>query len=134
MISESTGDVQESKKAMAMLPSDSRSVRSEILDHLRTLRIDFRQARDALLHFKTDRSDRDKLEPAARRIDQLMEIFSNNEDGPDQGAAWVSEIQHAVDQMTNPKSAYALRDTVGHLASLRDAMRLHADAKRQEIN
>src|SRR6187402_3714425 len=100
MISESTGDVQESKKAMAMLPSDSRSVRSEILDHLRTLRIDFRQARDALLHFKTDRSDRDKLEPAARRIDQLMEIFSNNEDGPDQGAAWVSEIQHAVDQMT----------------------------------
>jgi hypothetical protein len=117
---------------MATYSSDSRSRRSRILDHLRTLRTDIEQARNALLHFKSDRVDRDRLEPAARRVDQLMDIFSKNVQGPQQASGWVSEIQHDVDQVTNPKAAYALGHARQHIVNLLDAMRLHATSEKPE--
>jgi hypothetical protein len=86
----------------------SRSSRSQILDHLRMLRTNIAQARGALMHFHDDRLDRDKLEPAARRVDQLMNIFSSDMRSPAQGQVWMGEIQAGVGEVTNPKAADAL--------------------------
>ncbi|MDB6090392.1 MAG: hypothetical protein JWN85_3176 [Gammaproteobacteria bacterium] len=93
---------------MAIELSSSRSARSNILAHLRTLRASLAQARDALMHFSGDRLDRDKLEPAARRADDLMNMFAGELRDPGKGSVWVGEILGGVEQVTNPKATAAL--------------------------
>ena len=68
------------------------------------------QARDALMHFKDDRLDRDRLEPAARRVDDLMNMFVSTAPDSARGSRWVTEIQSGIEQVTNPKAADALRE------------------------
>ena len=101
----------------------SRSAFGEILAHLHSLRASLTKARDALLHFKADRVDRDKLEPAARRVDELMNLFANGSRNPEQGSRFVAEIQIDIEQVTNSKSADALRAAQVDIAALLDAMR-----------
>jgi hypothetical protein len=101
----------------------TRSAFSEILARVRTLRASIAQARDALMHFHADRLDRDRLEPAARRVDDLMHLFASGLRDPAQGSLWVTEIQSGIDQVTNPKSAKALREARVDIAALLDAMR-----------
>jgi hypothetical protein len=86
----------------------SRSARSDILAHLRTLRGSIGVARDLLMHFKDDRVDRDRLEPAARRVDDLMNMFAGGVRDLSQGSAWITEVLSGVDQVKNPKAAAAL--------------------------
>ena len=88
----------------------SRSDQSKILAHLRTLRATLAQAREALMHFKDDRLDRDRLEPAARRVDDLMNMFVSTAPDSARGSRWVTEIQSGIEQVTNPKAADALRE------------------------
>jgi hypothetical protein len=107
----------------------SRAASSEVLNQLRALRASIAQARDALMHFHHDRLDRDKLEPAARRIDMLMNMFAGELRDPARGALLVTEIQNEVDQVTNPKAAEALRDARVDITTLLDVMR--ADATDQ---
>ena len=107
---------------MAINTNVSRSVHQSILAHLRTLRGSLDEARAALLHFKDDRVDRDKLEPAARRVDDLMNMFATGVRDPVQGSVWVSETQAVVEQVVNPKSAAALRDAGVEIAALLDVM------------
>ena len=95
----------------------------EILAHLRSLRASLTEARDALVHFKNDRVDRDKLEPAARRVDDLMNLFATGSRSLEQGSLFVTEIQRGVEQVTNSKSADALRAAQVDIAALLDAMR-----------
>jgi len=99
-------------------PNLSRSAHQQVLAHLRSLRMSFEQARGALMHFKDDRVDRDKLEPAARRVDDLMNLFAIGSRDPAQGLVWVSEIQSHIEQVANPKSAGALRDAGVEIAAL----------------
>ena len=107
---------------MAVDPPFSRAQHSQIRAHLRTLRISLVQARDALMHFKDDRVDRDKLEPAARRVDDLMNLFSGEVRDAAQGPLWVAEIQRGVEQVKNPKAAEALRVAQADISALRDVM------------
>jgi hypothetical protein len=104
----------------------SRAASYEVLNQLRTLRASIAQARDALMHFHHDRLDRDKLEPAARHVDMLMNMFSGESRDSARGSLLVIEIQSAIDQVTNPKSAEALRDARVDIAALLDAMRADA--------
>jgi hypothetical protein len=97
---------------------------SKIRSHLRTLRTSLTQARDALMHFKDDRVDRDKLEPAARRVDDLMDMFGGAAGDSAQGSLWLAEIQSGVEQVTNPKSVEALDEARVDIAALRIAMGL----------
>ena len=108
---------------MAVHSSLSRSASAVILAHLRTLRANLAKARDTLVHFKGDRVDRDKLEPAARRVDDLMNLFATGSRDPEQGALFVTEIQGGVETVTNPKSAEALRDAQVNIVALLNAMR-----------
>jgi plasmid stabilization system protein ParE len=101
----------------------SRSAFGEILAHLRSLRASLTKARDALVHFKHDRVDRDKLEPAARRVDELMNLFTHGSRNPEQGSRFVAEIQVDIEQVTNSKSADALRAAQVDIAALLEAMR-----------
>jgi hypothetical protein len=102
----------------------SRSDQAQILSRLRTLRTSIAHARDALMHFKDDRVDRDKLEPAARRVDDLMNMFVSTSSDRAQGSSWISEIQIGVEQVTNPKAAEALRDARVDISALLDMMSL----------
>ena len=108
---------------MASNTNLSRSALGKILAHLRSLRASLTTARDALVHFKDDRVDRDKLEPAARRVDELMNLFSNGSRNPEQGSRLVTEIQSGIEQVTNSKSADALRAAQIDTVALLDAMR-----------
>ena len=108
--------------SMAVNTSLSSSAHSKILAHLRTLRASLAQARDALMHFKDDRIDRDKLEPAARRVDDLMNMFASNLRDLTKGSLWVTEIQSGVEQVTNPKAAEALREARVDITALLDMM------------
>ena len=101
----------------------SRAASAEILTQLRTLRASITQARDALLHFHCDRLDRDKLEPAARQVDDLMNMFTGELRDPTQGLLLVSKIQGGVVEVTNPKAAEALRDAQVNIMALLDSMR-----------
>ncbi len=76
------------------------------------------QARDALMHFKDDRLDRDKLEPAARRVDDLMNMFSLDIRDSLQGPVWIADVQRSLEQVTNPKVAEALRDARADITAL----------------
>jgi len=98
------------------------SARSKVLGHLRTLRTNLAQARDALMHFRDDRLDRDKLEPAARRVDHLMDMFASQRRDPVQGSLWVAEIQSSIEQVTNPKAAQALLAARADITALLNAM------------
>jgi len=98
------------------------ATRSEILAHLRTLRTNIAIARDALMHFKDDRLDRDKLEPAARRVDDLMNMYASSSRNVPRGLGWIAEIQTSVEQMTNPKAAEALGEARIGIAALLAAM------------
>jgi hypothetical protein len=83
---------------------------AEIRAQLRTLRNRLMQARDMLVHFKDDRIDRDKLEPAARRVDDLMDMFMRDRRDTARGSLWLAEVQSGVEGMTNPKAAEALNE------------------------
>jgi hypothetical protein len=74
------------------------------------------------MHFKGDRLDRDKLEPAARRVDDLMNLFAGDMPDSAQGPVWIAEIQSRVEQVTNPKVAEALRDARADITALLDVM------------
>jgi hypothetical protein len=100
----------------------SRSARSNILAHLRTLRGNIGQARDLLMHFKDDRVDRDRLEPAARRVDDLMNLFAGSSRDLSQGSVWITEIIGGVEQVTNPKAAAALGEARVDLNALLEVM------------
>ena len=108
---------------MAVQSGLSRSASSGIFAHLYTLRASLAKARDALVHFKGDRVDRDKLEPAARRVDELMNLFASGSRDPEQGSLFVTEIQGGVEKVTNPKSADALRDAQVDIVALLNALR-----------
>jgi hypothetical protein len=88
----------------------SRSTRSTVLEHLRLLRGSLAVARDKLMHFRDDRVDRDTLEPAARRVDELMNMFATNLHDPALITLWSTEIRTAIAKVPNPKSADALHD------------------------
>jgi hypothetical protein len=103
-----------------------RAASSEVLNQLRRLRASIAQARDALMHFHSDRLDRDKLEPAARQVDVLMTMFASELRDPARGSVLITEIQGVLDQVTNPKSAEALRDARVDITALFDAMRVDA--------
>lgn len=107
---------------MALNISLSRSDHSKILAHLRTLRASLSQARDALMHFKDDRLDRDMLEPAARRVDDLMNMFVSTAPDSAQGSRWVTEIQSGIERVTNPKAAEALREARVDITALLGVM------------
>jgi hypothetical protein len=102
---------------MAINSSVSRA-NQRALAHLRTLRTNLDQARSALMHFKDDRIDRDRLEPAARRVDDLMNLFVSG--GPDsaESLAWVTEIRVIIDGVANPKSTTALQAAGVEIAAL----------------
>jgi hypothetical protein len=70
------------------------------------------------MHYHGDRVDRDTLEPAARRIDGLMEMFSGQSSDPALVALWSSEIRSAIDKVPNPKSAAALLEASAELAAI----------------
>ena len=107
---------------MTVKISLSRSDQSKILAHLRTLRASLSQARDALMHFKDDRLDRDMLEPAARRVDDLMNMFVNTVPDSAQGCRWVTEVQSGIEQVTNPKAAQALHEARVDITALLGVM------------
>jgi hypothetical protein len=101
----------------------TRAEHAKVRAHLLTLRTSLVQARDALMHFKDDRLDRDKLEPAARRADDLMNMFAGDMRGDlTPGLLWVAEIKSGVEQVTNPKAAAALRDAQVDITALLDMM------------
>jgi hypothetical protein len=91
------------------VPGSVSRANQKTLAHLRALRLTLDQARSALMHFKGDRIDRDKLEPAARRVDDLMNLFATGAQNPAQSLTWMSEIRAGVDGVTNPKSVAALQ-------------------------
>jgi hypothetical protein len=115
---------------MAVNSTVARSTRSTVLEHLRTLRGSLARARDTLMHFKDDRVDRDQLEPAARRVDNLMDMFTSNLRDPAQSCLWVAEIQRGVEQVTNPKAADALRDARAEIAALVDIVASEGNGAR----
>jgi hypothetical protein len=94
----------------------------KVLSHLRALRANLAQARDSLMHFKADRIDRDRLEPAARRVDDLMNMFVSTSRDSVEGSRWVAEIRSGVEQVTNLKAADALREAQAQIAALLDVM------------
>jgi ribosomal protein L22 len=113
---------------MATDMSFKRADQAQILARLRTLRMSLAHARDVLMHFRGDRLDRDKLEPAARRVDDLMNMFVRTSSDRTQASLWISEIQAGVEQVTNPKAAEALRDARVDVAALFDMMSLEPTA------
>jgi hypothetical protein len=88
------------------------------LAHLRTLRLNLDQARSALMHYKDDRVDRDTLEPAARRVDDLMNLFASGTPDSAQSLTWMTEIGVVIDKVTNPKSTAALQAASVELTAL----------------
>jgi hypothetical protein len=75
------------------------------------------------MHFKDDRVDRDTLEPAARRVDELMNMFAGNSNDPERVALWSSEIQTAIDKVPNPKAAAALLEARDEIAAILDVIK-----------
>jgi hypothetical protein len=99
------------------------ATRSEILAHLRTLRANIATARAALMNYKDDRLDRDKLEPAARRVDDLMDMYAGSSSrSVPRGLAWIAEIQSGIEAVTNAKAAAALSEAQAGVTALRAAM------------
>jgi hypothetical protein len=103
---------------MTVNASLTRAEHAKVRAHLRELRMSLTQARDALMHFKDDRLDRDKLEPAARRVDDLMNMFSVDTRDSLQGPVWIADVQRSVEQVTNPKVTAALSDARADINAL----------------
>ena len=82
------------------------------------LRASLARARNTLMHFQGDRLDRDTLEPAARRVDGLMDMFAGNSSDPALVALWSHEIRSAIDRVPNPKSADALLEASAELTAI----------------
>jgi hypothetical protein len=74
------------------------------------------------MHFKDDRVDRDRLEPAARRVDDLINMFAGTQRDVVQGSLWVIEIQSGIEEVTNPKAADALNEARIEAAALLESM------------
>jgi hypothetical protein len=106
----------------------SRSARSTVLEHLRTLRGSLARARDMLMHFRDDRVDRDTLEPAARRVDELMNMFASTSNDPARVAVLSSEIQTSIDKVPNPKVAAALSEARAEIAAILSAIEAEGKA------
>jgi hypothetical protein len=70
------------------------------------------------MHYKNDRVDRDILEPAARRIDELMMMFASGSSDIALVVRWSSEIRSLIDKVPNPKSADALQEASAELTSI----------------
>jgi hypothetical protein len=119
---------------MAVNASFTRAEHAKIRAHLGTLRASLTQARDALMHFKGDRLDRDKLEPAARRVDDLMNLFVGELRDSTQGPLWIAEIQSGVEQVTNPKAAEALREARIDITALLDVMAAAGKAAAEAVS
>jgi hypothetical protein len=83
------------------------------------------------MHYRDDRVDRDTLEPAARRVDELMNMFATNANDPALIALWSSEIQAAISKVPNPKSAEALHEASTELAAILDV--IEAEEKRSQL-
>jgi hypothetical protein len=83
------------------------------------------------MHFRDDRVDRDTLEPAARRVDELMNMFATNANDPALIALWSSEIRTAIGKVPNPKSADALHEASAELAAILDV--IEAEEKRSQL-
>jgi hypothetical protein len=98
------------------------ATRSEILAHVRTLRANIALARAALMNYKDDRLDRDKLEPAARRVDDLMDMYAGASRNVPRGLGWIAEIQSGIEAVTNDKAAVALSEAQAGVTALRAAM------------
>ena len=98
--------------------SNASRANQRTLAHLRTLRLNLDQARSALMHYKDDRVDRDRLEPAARRVDDLMNLYVTGAQDSARSLAWITEIQVVIDRVTNPKSTRALQATGVEIAAL----------------
>jgi hypothetical protein len=98
------------------------ATRSEILAHLRTLRANIAMARAALMNYKDDRLDRDKLEPAARRVDDLMDMYAGSSRSAPRSLGWIAEIQSGIEAVTNDKAAVALSGAQAGVTALRAAM------------
>jgi hypothetical protein len=112
----------------------SRTTRSTVLEHLRTLRGSLARARDTLMHFKDDRVDRDALEPAARRVDELMNMFASTSNDPARVAVLSSEIQTSIDQVPNPKVAAALSEARAEIAAILSAIEAEVKAHHAGID
>lgn len=74
------------------------------------------------MHYKVDRLDRDELEPAARRVDDLMNMFAGDTRDLRQGSVWVAEVLDSVQQITNPKAAAALTEAKAGIPRLIELM------------
>ena len=89
---------------------------------LRSLRETLAAARSSLMHYKDDRVDRDKLEPAARRVDDLILMFAGTGADIVKGSVWINEVRNGIDRVINPKAAAALQaarvDTDALLAAM----------------
>ncbi len=96
----------------------TRAEQVEVRAQLRILRTSITQARDLLVHFKDDRIDRDKLEPAARRVDDLMDMFVGERGDSTRGCLWLAQIQNGIDEATNPKASDALNEARAAVAEL----------------
>jgi len=101
----------------------ARAEHAKVRSHLHVLRTNLTHARDALLHFKQDRIDRDRLEPAARRVDELMNMFAGDLRDLTAGAVWVAEVESAVAGVTNPKVTEALRAARVEVTALLEILR-----------
>jgi hypothetical protein len=88
------------------------------LERLRVLRASLALARDTLMHYKNDRVDRDTLEPAARRVDDLMAMFAGGSSDISLAVLWSSEIRALIGRVPNPKSADALLAASTELADI----------------
>jgi hypothetical protein len=108
---------------MEVNTSLTRAEHAEIRSQLRTLRTRLTQARDMLVHFKDDRVDRDKLEPAARRVDDLMDMFVGDKRDTARGSLWLAEVQSGVEKVTNPKASEVLDEARMAISALREVIR-----------
>jgi hypothetical protein len=108
---------------MEINTSLTRAEHAEIRSQLRTLRTRLTQARDMLVHFKDDRVDRDKLEPAARRVDDLMDMFVGDKRDTARGSLWLAEVQSGVEKVTNPKASEVLDEARLAISALREVIR-----------
>jgi hypothetical protein len=98
--------------------SISKSTRASVLERLRALRASLVSARDTLMHYKNDRVDRDILEPAARRVDELIVMFASSSSDISLVVRWSGEIRSLIDKVPNPKSANALLDASAELTAI----------------
>jgi len=86
------------------------------------------------MHFKDDRVDRDTLEPAARRIDELMNMFASNSTDPVVVALWSAEIQSTLDKVPNPKVAHALQEARSEIEAILGVVQADEKISRAGVN